>query len=309
MQVADLSEDVIAGRLSSEPGLTFQCGPFAFRIRSSIASVATGLSLLYADYPLLDSETFADFTLDLKTGEGVHRWWRRQVRVVTDGFSPFEPLPVSHAYPQLEWAMNWCISTTSHQYLMLHSAVVEREGLAMILPAPPGSGKSTLCAGLIHRGWRLLSDELALVSLQADRMITPLGRPVSLKNQSVDVIRRFAPEAVFNEVTHGTAKGSVTHMKVPRDHIARIDERARPRWVVFPRYEAGAPATLTERSKAQSLLELGRNAFNYTLLGLPGFEALADLVDACDCFDFRYSNLDHAAENFDAMVAAAMARA
>jgi predicted ATPase len=30
----------------------------------------------------------------------------------------------------------------------------------VILPAPPGSGKSTLCAALVTRGWRLLSDEL-----------------------------------------------------------------------------------------------------------------------------------------------------
>jgi HprK-related kinase A len=309
VKVSALSENELARRLASEAGLSFRSGPFGFRIRSPIPSVAAGLWLLYADYPLMESEAFADFTLDLKTGEGVHRWWRPQVRVVTDGYSPFEPLPVSHAYPQLEWAMNWCISTQSHQYLMLHSAVVEREGLAMILPAPPGSGKSTLCSGLIHRGWRLLSDELALVSLQPDRLITPLGRPVSLKNQSVDVIRGFAPEAVFNAITHGTAKGSVTHMKVPGDHIARIDERARPRWVVFPKYEAGARAMLTERSKAQSLLELGRNAFNYTLLGLRGFEALADLVDACDCYDFRYSNLDHAVETFDDMVATAVGRA
>ena len=305
MKVSDLGENEIARRLASSSGLTFKSGPFGFRIRSPIASVATGLSLLYADYPLLDHEAFADYTLDLKTGEGAHRWWRPQVRVVTDGFSPFEPLPISHAYPQLEWAMNWCISTQAHQYLMLHSAVVEREGLAMILPAPPGSGKSTLCAGLIHRGWRLLSDELALVSLQPDRLITPLGRPVSLKNQSVDVIRNFAPGAVFNEITHGTAKGSVTHVKVPGEHIARIEERARPRWVVFPKYEAGAQATLVERSKAQSLLELGRNAFNYTLLGLKGFEALADMVDACDCFDFRYSQLDDAVKVFDEMVATA----
>lgn len=90
-------------------------------------------------------------------------------------------MPVGHAFPQLEWAMNWCISTQANFYLLLHSAVIERNGFAAIMPAPPGSGKSTLCAALINRGWRLLSDELALISLH-DQNIYPLARPVGLKN-------------------------------------------------------------------------------------------------------------------------------
>jgi hypothetical protein len=34
------------------------------------------------------------------------------------------------------------------------------------------------------------------------------------------------------------------------------------------------------------------HAFNYSLLGRLGFELNAALVDACDCWDFRYSQLD-----------------
>ena len=102
----------------------------------------------------------------------------------------------------------------AHHYLLLHSAVIEREGCAVIMPAPPGSGKSTLCAGLVHRGWRLLSDELALISL-TDTSITPLGRPISLKNQSIDVIKEYVPGAIFNRVTHDTSKGlSLIHISL-----------------------------------------------------------------------------------------------
>ncbi len=305
MNLVTVSEGEIARRLAG-PGLGFRSGPFGFRIRSPIPSIAAGISLLYAGYPLLADEEFADFPLDLLPGTGLHRWWRRQVQVRFHGFRPFEPLPFDHAFPQLEWAMNWCIAGQAHDYLLLHAAVLERDGLALILPAPPGSGKSTLCAGLLHRGWRLLTDELAMVSLQdADRRITPLVRPVSLKNQSVDVLGRFEPSVVFNEVTHGTVKGSVTHMKVPQDQVDRMHEKARPRWLVFPRYEAGASAVLSPRSKADSALELGRNAFNYQLLGLEGFNALSDVVEACDCYDFSYSQLDDAVALFDGLVSAA----
>lgn len=284
------------------PGLLIRTGPFNFRILSPIDSVARGLQLLYADYPLADASEFFDFTVSLLPSGGLRRWWRPQVRFVYDGQSPFALLPIDHAFPLLEWAMNWCISTQAHHYLTLHAAVIERHGCAVIMPAPPGSGKSTLCAGLVNRGWRLLSDELTLVSL-SDALITPLGRPVSLKNQSLEVIRQFAPGVVMNQVTHDTSKGSVSHMKVPAEHVLRLQEKARPRWVIFPKYVPGAHPELTPRSKANSMLELGRNSFNYTVLGLTGFELLSEIITSSDCYDFTYSQLEDAVAVFDQLAA------
>ena len=254
--------------------------------------------MLYADYPLGVDGDFVDFNVTLNSSKGLRRWWKPQVSFSSNGMYPFVPLPLSHAFPLLEWAMNWCISTQAHHFLMLHSAVIERDGCAVILPAPPGSGKSTLCAGLINRGWRLLSDELALISL-TDRQITPLGRPVSLKNQSIEVIQKYAPDAVFTPLTYDTSKGTVSHMKIPADQLSRIGERAKPKWVVFPKYIPNSKAELTPRSKANSMLELGRNSFNYMVLGLEGFEVLTDVISGCECFDFRYSHLDDAVSIFD----------
>ena len=280
-----------------------RAGPFTFRIRSPIPSVASGLALLYADYRVADQNEFVDFDVNLDRGAGIRRWIRPQVRFLYDGLSPFEPLPASHAVPFMEWAMNWCISSQAHQYLILHAAVIERGGFAAILAAPSGSGKSTLCAALISRGWRLLSDELTLIS-PGSVLITPLCRPVSLKNQSLAVIRAFEPSAEFSAVTHDTVKGAVCYMKVPKPHLDRIGECATTRWVVFPRYVQGASARLTPRSRASSMLELGRNAFNYTLLGRTGFDTLADVIDASECHDFEYGSLDDAVAVFDVLAEA-----
>lgn len=286
-------------------GLVLRTGPFVFRILSPVPSVAEGLGLLYAANPLAGDDEFVDFDVRLEWVRGLRRWVKPQVRFVFDGESPFEPLPADHAYPLLEWAMNWCISAHAHQNLLLHAAVVERQGLAVILPAPPGSGKSTLCAGLINRDWRLLSDEMTLLSL-TDGGVTALARPVSLKNESIELIQRFAPQAVFNRVSHGTSKGSVTHMRAPAEHVRRVNDRATPRWVVFPRYIAGAAPTMRPRPKADSMLELGRNAFNYMVLGQQGFEVLGDMVVDCDCYDFHYSDLNGATAAFDQLLQQAL---
>lgn len=303
MNVSSLSQSELAKQLQGK-GLVMGCGPFKFRIFSPLSLVASGLQRLYPEYPLGQDGDFVDFNVSLQPSTGLRRWWHVQVNFSSNGIAPFVPLPVSHAFPLLEWAMNWCISTQAHHYLMLHSAVIERDGCAVILPAPPGSGKSTLCAGLVSRGWRLLSDELALISL-TDSQITPLARPISLKNQSIEVIRRFVPGVVLNDLTHDTTKGTVTHMKVPTAQVQQMHQRALPRWVIFPRYVPGAQAELTPRSKANSMLELARNSFNYMVLGLTGFEVLTEIITASDCHDFRYSQLDEAVAIFDALAKAA----
>nr|WP_315430000.1 HprK-related kinase A [uncultured Albidiferax sp.] len=301
MKLENLSFSSVQSKLQND-GLILKIGPFSFRIISSIDSIAEGLTSLYSNYPVADEDDFVDYTVHIASGSGLRHWARRQAIFKFDGMEPFIPLPEDHAFPLLEWSMNWCISMHAHHYLILHSAVIEKEGCAVILPAPPGSGKSTLCAGLVNRGWRLLSDELALISL-TDTSITPLGRPISLKNQSIDVIRGYVPDAVFSKVVHDTSKGSVSLLKAPAAHIDRIQETARPRWVIFPKYMAGATAQMTPRSKANSMLELGRNAFNYMVLGLKGFEVLSKVIDESDCYDFRYSQLDHAVLAFDDLVA------
>lgn len=300
MNLGDIAGTELRARLRTM-GLTLRVGPFSFRLISNIDSIADGLATLYPDYEVIAPSAFADFTIAVDSGRGLRRWFHQQAVFKFDGIEPFLPLPKTHAFPLLEWGMNWCISMHAHHFLILHSAVIERDGYAVIMPAPPGSGKSTLCAGLINRGWRLLSDELALIS-PADGTISPLGRPVSLKNESIDVIRRYVPNAVMNAVTTNTSKGSVTHLKVPSEHLARINEVAKPRWVIFPKFVRGSAAQLSPRSKAQSMLELGRNSFNYVILGREGFEVLSNVIDSSDCYDFQYSCLDDAVEAFDALL-------
>ena len=292
MILGELSPSAVARRLAGQ-GLVLQTGPFSYRIRSPLPSVAEGVAQLYGHYPLLPDEVFADFPVTIGAGAGLRRWLRPQARFRYDGREVFEPLPAAQAYPLLEWGMNWCISSQAHQYLILHAAVVERRGGALILPAPPGSGKSTLCAALVHAGWRLLSDELTLIRA-ADGQVVPLCRPVSLKNASIDVIRRFAPEARFNRVTRDTAKGAIAHMAVPAAQVARAAEPARPTWLVFPRYQAGSDTLLAPRNRAQSLVDLVRNAFNFAMHGDAGFELAGKLVADMRCLDLSYSRLDEA---------------
>ena len=280
-------------------GVWLRTGPFSLKVQSRIPSVMEGLAELYGQFEVRSAhEAFADFHVSVNPPHGLRRWLRPQVSFSFDGMQPFKPLPRDQAFPMLEWGLNWCVSTQAHHYLIIHAAVVEKNGLAAILPAPPGSGKSTLTAGLVLSGWRLLSDELTLINRKTG-LIQPLPRPVSLKNQSIDVIRQFSPEVYINRASHDTIKGTVAHMRPPRDSVLRQHETARPGWVIFPKWEAGAPATLTPRSLAQTFMFLAQNAFNYSHLGADGFRVGTSLIDQTRCFDFHYSQLSDAVAAFD----------
>lgn len=285
------SEEGLATALRGD-GLSLRLGPFTVRLTTAISSVIAGIASLYAECVCADAP-FADFHLRLRPPRGLRRWWRPQVVLDHDGAIPFAPLPYGQALAMFEWGLNWCIGTQAHTFLILHAAVVERAGRAVLLPGPPGAGKSTLCASMVVAGWRLLSDELALLSLD-DGMVYPVVRPVSLKNESIAIMRRRAPEAVFSAPMRDTAKGTVVLMKAPAASIAAGTEPSRPAWIVFPRYQAGADTELKPFSKAAAHLRLGEQGLNYSIHGARGFELLADHLDRCDCFTLSYSDLDGA---------------
>ena len=287
------------------PGIHFRTGLFVTHVRTAIRSVADGIGLLYADYPLAE-EDFADFHVSLERPANLRRWYRPQVMFRFDGRSPFKPLPLEQAFPMFEWGLNWCVSSHVYRYLIIHAAVIERGGLAAVLPAPPGSGKSTLCAGLVNRGWRLLSDELTLVGID-DGMILPLPRPVSLKNASIGIIKSYVPGSVFSPTVMDTTKGSVAHMKPTADSVRRAGEKARPAWIIFPKYEPEAEARLVALPRSRTLMRVAENAFNFNALGARGFDTLAKMIDSSLCFEFTYSRLDDAVAAFASLESEARA--
>ena len=294
--ISSLSVEQVYRDLSNQ-GLTLEIGPFCVRASSTIKSVAEHFKLMYHDYSIV-SGAFADFHISLKRPNGIRHLIYPQVDFYSDIEKPFKPLPLNQANPFFEWGLNWCIATMSHQYLIIHAAVVAKGNNALLLPGSPGAGKSTLCAALIHRGWRLLSDEMALIDPYTCS-VTPVPRPVSLKNSSIDVIRQFEPKAVLGPIFEDTHKGSVTHMKAPRLSTQQKNNSAIIRWVVFPKYQANSKIEISQANSARVLMDLVGQAFNFGMLGLTAFQTLENIVNKTDTFYFRYSNLEDAINWFD----------
>jgi hypothetical protein len=294
MQLKELPPGELEASLRT--GLQIGTGPFIFRIASCLPDIARGLARLYGGFSL-EEGPYADFHVRIDALEGVRRFYHPQAQFWMDGYTPFKPLPQDQAFAMLEWGMNWCIAGHAHHYLMLHAAVLERNGRALIMPGDPGAGKSTLTAALMLDGWRLLSDEITLID-RNDGLLHGLARPVSLKNASIDIIQAHSPEAVMGDVARDTHKGTVAHLRPTTLSLEQVGIPARPAWIVFPRWKAHVETRLSPHSKSAAFLHLASHAFNYSLLGPLGFQLAAGLMDACDCWDFEYSELPDAIRLF-----------
>jgi len=186
----------------------------------------------------------------------------------------------------------------ANEYLKLHAAVVAKDNGAIVMPGVPGAGKSTLCAALALSGWRVLSDEHALIP-PGSAEVVPLCRPISLKNESIPLIKAFDRNAIFGPVSDDTHKGSVAHMKADLHPDSHNRNQLPVRAMVFPQYSASDPQRLSQRPKSESFILAAYHSFNYSLLGSLGFQSMVKLIDAVECYDLIYHDLDWAIKSMD----------
>ncbi|MBF0628809.1 MAG: HprK-related kinase A [Magnetococcales bacterium] len=290
MKIGELSAIELDQRLRS--GLMWRVGPFNVRLRTAIPEFIAPFHRLYAHHRWLapSAPEVMHFHPTLHPGTGLRRWWRPQVRFELDGLSRQAPFPRDHALPLFEWGFNHGIASRAHQYLMLHAAVVARGAQALLLPGIPGSGKSTLCAALMLHGWRLLSDEFALIA-PATGLLHPLPRPIALKNEAIDIIAALDPAARLGPVFPKTRKGRVAHLQPTAASVATEEEPARPTWVVCPKFLPKAKAELTPVPGDFAFLRLSGNAFNYEMKGASGFATVARMIRSCPIQDLTFGDL------------------
>src|SRR4029450_8545706 len=113
---------------------------------------------MYADYRIEDPPGIDDVRLQVAAPSWPRRFIGRQIMGRVDSGRRFGPVAAERAYTTFEASLNWGAALSDVAPMILHAAVLERDGRGLILPAPSSSGKSTLCAALSWRGWRLLSD-------------------------------------------------------------------------------------------------------------------------------------------------------
>jgi hypothetical protein len=190
---------------------------------------------------------------------------------------------VAHRARRTSGAVDWILWKASSEaiagirdHIAIHAGAVGSLGVAVLLPAPPDSGKTTLTAALSAAGFSYFSDEAALIAPASGRLV-PFPRALWLERGSIVALDRFlGPDAGTSFTRNGTSHVAAARL------LGGIAGESTIRHIVFPRYTEGASTSLTPVSRAEALVELGRNAFNLDAFGKSGLDALARVVRGAD---------------------------
>jgi len=210
--------------------------------------------------------------------------------VYLDGERIINTTQLDEACHHVVWHSLKLATESTDRYLVLHGAAVESGGVGVILAAPPDSGKTTLAAALVGSGYGFVADEYALIDRETG-FVHPYARPFLLPARSLAPLERLLALPA-GSIPRGVARQSF----VPPDSIRprSLGEPCQVRFIVRPRYRAAGWTALQSRPRANVILELARESFNFDRLGPAALPLLAGVVEGTQTYDLPMSDLREA---------------
>lgn len=222
--------------------------------------------------------------------------------IFQDGHPVVTGVPIAQLAPFLK---NQIVRTALERYdhiLNLHAGVVAKGDALIALPAESGDGKSTLVAGLITRGYRYFSDELAPLSGPSCEVVpVPLG--VCIKDTAFPTLQAYYPE-IRNQPLHDRVDGRRAVYLPPADEAIAVRDQTRPiSHLVFPRYQAGAATTMKPIRRVEAFARALEQCVSIPKpLTLEDAAALVGWIEQVQCYDLVSGSLEAMMDQIDRML-------
>jgi len=202
---------------------------------------------------------------------------------------------LDRALAVLLWHVNSeVVRRSAPRYPLVHAGAAVRDGVAVLLPAPAESGKTTTVAGLVRAGFGYLTDEA--VAIDPDTLLAqPYPKALSVDRGSWEVLADLRPP-------HGDRVAGQWQLP-PR--LIRPDAVAGPapvRFVVTPTYRRGAVTRLEQVSRGEMLVTLADSTLEFTGAPRRNLSVLARMLAGCACYRLTVGDLGHAVRLIDGLV-------
>lgn len=189
----------------------------------------------------------------------------------------------------------WSTAVNNHDFFLdIHAGVVGDGSQCILLPAPPGSGKSTLTASLMHAGYQFYSDEVALLE-EGSFDVFPVPLAIGIKTSGIDALASRFPNLRGLQVHQRGDGKQVAYLTPLPEFRPPNDDPCPVAALVFPRYAPDATTSLVPLSKCDALKRLldeceavpSRLDFNKV-------EALVKWISRTPCYSLTFESIEAA---------------
>jgi hypothetical protein len=179
------------------------------------------------------------------------------------------------------WDIHAYVAEHVRDFLLIHAGAASAPEGALLVPGGTGSGKSTLVAALLQRGFEYLSDDFAAIDPITTK-IYPYPKRISLKRPSL----RFFPglEEGLGDRDGALRVGMRERFARPEDLGSGVGGPAAARWLVFQGPDRQGSARLSPMPRAEAMEELVKQAFNLHRYRDRGVVLLSRLVGDAETF-------------------------
>jgi hypothetical protein len=175
----------------------------------------------------------------------------------------------------------------------IHAGAVGVGDRCVLLPAAAGSGKSSLTAALVHRGYRYLSDEVALIQPTTFR-VPPVPLAVCVKSTGWNVMSRYFPQ-IRKLMSHQRMDGKDIRY-IPPAAADLQQSAAQVSHIVFPRYDANATTEIRPIARSVALTRMMSECWACGRLDRANVEELIRWIGQIDCYELPFASLEDAAD-------------
>jgi hypothetical protein len=174
--------------------------------------------------------------------------------------------------------------------LMLHAALMSRQGRGLMIGGLSGAGKSSLAAWFTRQGWAYHGDELMYADA-IDRHWEGFVRPLCFKDDWALMFPAIAtpPEWVAKVGAQTLVPANLFGQEV----LPEVS--VRPGVMLFPKFVKGSDFSLKRLSAGQATIRLVQSILNGGNLIHRGVAQAAEIARACPGYDVTYGHFNQLA--------------
>ncbi len=192
---------------------------------------------------------------------------------------------------------------TFDDHLILHSALVIKNGKAIVLPGHRKSGKSTLVISLLKHGFKYYSDDITAINLKSWGA-TGFPRAIMIRNGSLSLFPSLKPElSCYSYKFNNGHKSKKVHLGIPSKRVLAPLNKSFPiSSIIFPKYSANGNTSISDIRNSTAALNLLACTINQNSFVDSGFNTVASIVRNIRCYSLQIKDLSNASEIVNGLI-------